>query len=166
MSSFDRWQVKLSLVLFWAVILLIPQVILPYAISYHWEIGWNIERIYYYIFGTGIPEGVIPTWWGGLGFTYTIALTVALFSNLVYAYLVTYYCIKQSYLRAAIITGFLSQLFPLIIVLYSLYSLSPEVFTSGDYVGPLPFQFIVGLIAMWIVKSNSEVPRRETVQMN
>ncbi|MGY5860344.1 MAG: hypothetical protein RTU63_13320 [Candidatus Thorarchaeota archaeon] len=158
MSSLDRWQVKLCFVLFWAVTLLSPLAIIPMRISYHSGIGWNIDRIYYYIFGTSISESVIPTWWGGIGFTYTIALTIALFSGLIYAYLVTNYYMKQSYLRAAIITGFLGQLVSLMMVLYSLYSLSPEVFTSGDYVGPLPFQFIAGLIVMWIVKSRVKLP--------
>jgi len=153
MSSLDGWKVKVSLILFWAVTILTPQIILPLTVSLQ-EGVWNIDRIYYYIFGFSIPESVIPYWYGGLGLRYATALTIALFLSLVYAVLVTYYCLKLSYLRATIITGLLSQIIPFMIVLYSL---TPEAWTSGDYVGPLPFMFIVGLFVIWLVKSNTRL---------
>ena len=153
MSSLDWWQVKLGLILFGVVTLVTPLVILPVRISFQSGIGWNIERVYYYIFGYSIFESEIPPYWGGIGFTYTVALTIALISSLIYTYLVTYYCMNLSNLRAAIIVGLVGQLIPFMVVLYAL---SPEAWTSGDYVGPLPIHFIVGLIVMWIAKSKAK----------
>ena len=64
MSSLNRWQVKSTLVLLWAVTVLTPLVILPHGISYDGSV-WSVEIVYYFLFGAYFPPSLYsePSGW-------------------------------------------------------------------------------------------------------
>jgi hypothetical protein len=155
MSSLERWQVKLGLILLWGITILTPLVIFPISLSYQAGVGWEMEPIYCFLIGAySPPGGAEPSGWI-IGPMYLLVIMTLLFFFIVYALQVSIYCTKPTARRNAIIYGTISLAIPFII---SGVLVPFDAIISGVYVGPLPYQFILGLIVMWMVKSGKEVP--------
>jgi len=106
--------------------------------------------VYMFIFGVYNPpgSGTTPGWVSGPLVPFYI-FTLAFFF-LIYAVLVTRYCMNPISQRGAIVAGLISLLIPFLLV----GSVSLEIYT-----GPVPVQFIVGLILLQIVKREIEPPK-------
>lgn len=161
MSSLSRWQVKLGLLLFWGVTVLTPLVIGPTSLSYRSSSGWELEIMYLFLFGAYFPSGGVNSsgWFTGLMFVPYFIMFLLFF--LIYALQVTYYCFKPTTQRWAIISGLLSLIIPLATVGISVPF---GAYIGGVYAGPLPFQFILGLVVMRIVKTGIEKPEDGLVE--
>ncbi len=161
MSSLSQWRVKLGLLLFWCVTFLTPLVIGPTFLSYESGIGWKMEPVYLFLFGAYIPPGTVEPFGWFIGPMFMIYIVMILLFFIIYALQVTYYCIKPTTQRWAIISGLLS----LIIPLFEMgISVPFEAYVGGIYAGPLPFQFILGLVVMRIVKSGLAVPEYKLLE--
>ena len=156
MSSLNQWQVKLALLLFWCVTLLTPLVIGPTIISYRSSSGWQIEIMYMFLFGAYFPA---VGWF--IGPMYILYIVMFLLFFLIYALQVTFYCLNSTTQRWVIISGLLSLIIPLAVIGMSVPF---AAYIGGAYAGPLPFQFILGLIVMRIVKAGIEVPKDELLE--
>ena len=162
MSSLNRWKVKFALVLLWAVTLLTPLVILPSFISYDAS-GWIVEPVYFFLFGSYYPPGGYgPSGWI-TGPAYMSVIVFLLLFFIIYAFQVTIYYMKPITQRWAIISGLLSLSIPII---FTGISVPVEVIlgSAGVYIGPLPFQFILGLVAMRLAKSMKEEPESNLIK--
>jgi len=151
MKSLHRLQVKLGLVLLWGITFFTPLVIAP---SFLFAIGsiMHPSPVYMFIFGLYYPpgSGSISGWISGpLLLLYIFTL---LFFFLIYAVLVTRYCMNPTSQRGAIVTGLISLLIPFLMV---------GGISLGIYTGPVPVQFIVGLIVLQIVKRGIKSPKDE-----
>jgi len=161
MSSLDRWQVKIGLVIFWCITVLTPLVISPAILSYQSGQEWEMEPMYFFLFGAyNPPGGAEPSGWF-IGPLYVIYIFMFLFFFIVYALLVTNYCMKPNSQRGPIVSGILSL--AITTFLFGM-SIPWDARLSGIYAGPLPFQFIAGLIMMKIVKAGIEVPKDELLE--
>ena len=155
MSSLVRWQVKIGLVIFWCITVLTPLVISPAILSYQSGQGWEMEPMYFFLFAAYGPSGWVT------GPIYVIYIFMFLLFFIVYAALVTKYCMKPNSQRRPIVSGVIS----LAITTFLFGMTIPlNARLSGIYAGPLPFQFIAGLIVMWIVKSGLEVPEDQLLE--
>ncbi len=155
----DRWKVKFVLVLMWAVTVLLPLVILPSGISGSDRDGWNVNLVYFFLFGSYYqpsryhePSG----WISGPGYLLVIVMLLLFF--IIYAFQVTLYYMKPTTQRWAIISGVLSLLIP------GLLGGMAVPVEAGVYVGPLPFQFILGLVVMRLATSGNEEPESGLVK--
>ncbi len=158
MISLSRWQVKIGLVLFWCVTIFTPLIIMPNSISFDSGNGWFIEPMYVFLFGTyNPPGGAEPSGWL-TGPVYVLSGFMFLFLFIVYALLVTNYCNKPNTQRGPIVVGLISLLIPAFL---AVMIVPFDAWQSGLYVGPLPFQFIIGLILMQVVKRGIEKPKDE-----
>jgi len=145
----------------WCVTVLTPLVISPTSLSYQSGIGWEMEPTYFFLFGAyNPPGGTEPSGWI-LGSVYAMIIVMLLLFFIIYALQVTYYCIKPTTQRGAIVSGLLSLIIPIFV---SGMSVPFEAYASGIYAGPLPFQFILGLVVMWMVKSGIERPKDELLE--
>jgi hypothetical protein len=161
MSSISRWQVKLALTLFWCVTLFTPLVISSTVLSYSSGEGWTIDPMYMFIFGAYAPHGSSSLSGWFIGPMYLSVIFMALFFFIVFAALVTKYCFKPTTQRWAIAAGIISLANPIFLI----GPMNPiDALLNGIYLGPLPFQFILGLIVMWIVKSGLEVPEDKMLE--
>ena len=155
MSSGVRWQVKIGLVIFWCITVLTPLVISPAILSYQSGQGWEMVPMYFFLFAAYGPSGWV------IGPIYVIYIFMFLFFFIVYAALVTKYCVKPNSQRGPIVSGVIS----LAITTFLFGMTIPlDARLGGIYAGPLPFQFIAGLILMWIVKSGIEDPKDELLE--
>ncbi|MDH4212996.1 MAG: hypothetical protein OEV85_03665 [Candidatus Thorarchaeota archaeon] len=161
MSSINRWQAKLGLLLLWCVTFLTPLVIGSISLSYQAGIGWEMEPIYYFLFGSySPPGGAEPSGWM-IGPMYVAVIFMLLLFFVIYALQVTYYCIKPTAQRWTIISGILSLVIP---IFFLGISFPFEAYTSGIYAGPLPFQFILGLVVIRIVNVGIKKPEDELLE--
>ncbi len=148
----DRWKVKSVLVLMWVVTVLTPLAILPSGISGSDIYGWNVRVVYFFLFGAYYQPSLYsePSGWMS-GPSYIGAIVFLLQFFIIYAILVTLYCMKPKTRLWAIISGVLSLFIPGIFAGFGFSFLA-----TGVYLGPLPFQFILGLIVMRLVKRGKE----------
>lgn len=161
MSSLDRWQVKIGLIVLWCITVLTPLVISPAVLTYRSGQGWEMEPMYFFLFGAyNPPGGAEPSGWI-IDPSYFVYIFMFLFFFIVYAALVTNYCMKPHSQRGAIVSGLVSLA---IATFFFGMMISFEARLAGIYAGPLPFQFIAGLIVMWIVKSGLEVPEDQLLE--
>jgi hypothetical protein len=131
------------------------------VLSYQSGSGWEIDPMYFFLFGAyNPPGGGEPSGWF-IGPLYLVYIFMFLFFFIVYAVLVTNYCLKPNSQRGAIISGIVS----LVITMFLFGLTIPfEARLAGIYAGPLPFQFIAGLVLMRIVKSGVEVPEDQLLE--
>lgn len=161
MSSLSRWHVRIELILLWCTTLLTPLAIAPASITYVAGEGWSWEPIYFFIFGSYRAPGTGgPAGWS-TGPQYMVPFFMFLCFFLIYALLVTHYCIRPSNRRGAIVIGLISLAIPMFLFGWMV---SPEERLNGIYAGPLPFQFIIGLILMWVVKRGIKKPKDELLE--
>ena len=158
MSSFSQLSVKLGLIILWCVTLFTPLVIGPTSLTYSSGDGWTIELMYMFIFGMYFPSGGGGQSGWFINPLYIPYVFMFLTFFIIYPVLVTKYCLNPTNQRGAIISGIIS----LAISLFAAgVSLPLEARLAGVYTGPLPFQFIIGLIVMQIVKRGITPPKDE-----
>jgi hypothetical protein len=160
MNSSYRWWLGFALVLFWVVTILTPLAILPHGITYDGNV-WRIEGAYYYLFGAYFPPSPYSETSGWIsGPTYLVAIMMILLFFIIYAIQVTIYCFKPNRKRWAILCGLLSLFIPGVFAGFGILG-EANIASAGVYVGPLPFQFILGLFAMRLAKPEQAIPKRE-----
>lgn len=161
MSSLNRWQVKLALVLLWGVTVVTPLAIFPASLSYDAGRGWQMDPMYFFLFGAyNPPGGSVPAGWMS-GPVYLLVIMFLLSFFIIYVFQVTIYCMKPTTQRWAIISGLLSLVIPGI---FTGISVPVEAIFDGVYVGSLPFQFILGLVVMRLAKSGKDEPESGLVE--
>jgi hypothetical protein len=137
-----------------------PLVILPVVIEYSSGVGWSAEPMYFFLFGAyNPPGGAEPSGWiSGLNYLQVIMMLLLFF--IIYAAQVTIYVRTPTTKRWAIVSGIVSLLIPYFFA-GIIFSTPIEVLlgAGGVYVGPVPIQFVVGLLVMRI----SEKERVESV---
>ena len=139
----------------WAVTILTPLVIFPASLSYDSGHGWSFEPMYFFLFGAyNPPGGSEPSGWM-TGPAYLVAIVFLLVFFIIYAFQVTLYYMRPTVQRWAIVSGVLSLLIPSI---FTGISVPLEAYLDGVYAGSLPFQFILGLLAMRLAKKEKESP--------
>ena len=146
----DRWKVKSVLLLMWIVTVLTPLAILPSEISGSDMYGWHVRVVYYFLFGAYFQPSIYsePSGWIS-GPSYLGAIVLLLPFFIIYAILVTLYCMKPRTQLWAIVSGVLSFVIPGIFAGFSFLA-------TGVYLGSLPFQFILGLVVMRLAKPGKE----------
>ena len=162
MSSITRWQVKLGLLLLWGITILTPLVIAPTSSTYGSNTGWQVTLAYLFLFGGYFPA-YFPAGGWFIGPMYVIYIVMFLLFFIIYALQVSKYCVRPTNQRWAIISGLLSLIIPLSIFASGLI-VPLEAYLSGIYTGPLPFQFILGLIIMQIANRGIKKPEDEFVE--
>ena len=142
---------KLGLASMWFVTTLTPLVILPTTVIYDGG-RWSVEPTYYFLFGAYNPlGGADPSGWI-TGPIYVMALVTLLLFFIIYAFQVTLYTKETMTTRRwAIISGILSLLIPYAYLGF-LFHTDIEILlgAGGVFIGPLPFQFALGLLVMGI----------------
>ncbi len=161
MNSLDKWQVKFGLVLLWIITILTPLVILPTTLTYESNMGWEVDRMYLFIFGAYDPSGGSGRTGWIIDPMYLPYAAIFLLFFIIYALQVTSYCVSPTIKRWVIISGILSLLIPAILAGIS-YPFGAIL--DGSYAGPLPFQFIVGLIVMRLAKVGIKTPTDELLE--
>ena len=142
-------RISLALIIFWAVTLLIPLVLVPKSTdSAPFAVLWTYEP----------PDGMEPDGFitGPLHLFHSGAILIF---NLLFAVQVTRYCRGPASLKGTVALGVASLLFPAILCL--LIAWPAVVSGTQQYFGPLPHQFIWGIL---LVRSTNR--RRETSTWN
>lgn len=159
MSSLGRWQVKLGIIILWCVTIFTPLVIGATVLTYSSGVGWEMDPMYMFLFGAYFPPG------RGGGITgwvinpiYIPYVFISLLFFIIYPILVTKYCMRPTSQGWAIIAGLISLA---ISSFMTGFGIPLEARLNGIYAGPLPFQFIVGLVVMQIVKRGVEPPKEK-----
>jgi hypothetical protein len=147
----------------WVVTILTPLVIVPASLSYNIEYGWSFEPAYFFLFGFyNPPGGAEPSGWM-TGPAYLAVVVFLLVFFIIYAFQVTLFSMRPRTQRWAIISGVLSLLIPGIITGFGV-PVEANLAGAGIYVGPLPFQFIIGLVVMRLAKSEQDIPERDLLE--
>ncbi|MFW9805899.1 MAG: hypothetical protein ACFFFK_04160 [Candidatus Thorarchaeota archaeon] len=159
MNSSYRWRLGFVLVLLWIITTLTPLVILPHGITYSGGV-WRIDVAYYFLFGAYFPPSPYsdPSGWIS-GPNYLVIIMMILLFFIIYAIQVTIYCFKPKEQRWAILSGLLSLFIPGVFVGFGILN-EVNIASAGIYVGPLPFQFILGVFAMRLAKPDQAIPER------
>jgi hypothetical protein len=163
MSSISRWQVKLGLILLWGITILTPLVLAPTSLTYGSDTGWQMDYMYMFIFGAYYPPGSADLSGWVINPMYLPYIFMLLLFFIIYPVLVTKYCLISTTQREAIIAGLISLAIPFLVVGISVPF---EARLSGSYAGPLPLQFIMGLVVMQIVKRGIRSPKDDLLDEN
>ena len=167
MISLSRWQLKLSLVSIWIVTILTPLVILPMSISYISQSdlsSWTVKPLYFFLFGAYDPSrSTTPSGWS-TGPAYLVVVGLLLFFFIAYVLLVTIYSIDPRSKRWVIAIGVLSLFIPYAFTVIMGIPMEVLLGVGGVYIGPLPFQFLLGLVVMKIAERKQEVLKDDSVE--
>jgi len=117
--------------------------------------------MYMFLFGAYDPSGGSGRTGWIIDPIYILYAMIFLLFFPIYALQVTIYCRTQNVKRWVIISGALSLLIPAVLVGIS-YPVGAIL--DGFYAGPLPFQFIMGLIVIWLAKTELEVPKGKQME--
>ncbi|NHI90110.1 MAG: hypothetical protein EAX87_11355 [Candidatus Thorarchaeota archaeon] len=151
----------------WIVTILTPLVTFPSSFSYESHYGrdiWSVEPLYLFLFGAYDPSrGTTPSGWS-TGPGYLVVVGLLLFFFIAYALLVTIYSIDPRNKRWVIAIGVLSLFIPYAFAGFIMIPIEILLGAGGVFIGPLPFQFVLGLVSMKIAERKQEVLKDDSVE--